>query len=34
MGVDLLGCLSLWLAAPRHSRRAVSPPASLREEVL
>jgi MFS family permease len=34
MGVDLLGCLTLWLAAPRHSRRAVSPPASLREEVL
>jgi MFS family permease len=34
MGVDLLGCLSLWLAAPRHIRRAVSPPASLREEVL
>jgi MFS family permease len=25
MGVSLLGCLALWLAAPRHSRRAVSP---------
>jgi MFS family permease len=34
MGVDLLGCLSLWLAAPRHSRRTASAPASLREEVL
>jgi MFS family permease len=34
MGMDLLGCLCLWLAAPRHSRRAVSLPASLREEVL
>jgi nitrate/nitrite transporter NarK len=34
MGMDLLGCLSLWLAAPRHSRRAVSPLAPLREEVL
>jgi MFS family permease len=34
MGVSLLGCLTLWLAAPRHSRRPVSPPALLREEVL
>jgi MFS family permease len=34
MGVSLLGCLTLWLAAPRHSRRVVSPPAPLREEVL
>jgi MFS family permease len=34
MGVDLLGCLALWLAAPRHSWRTVSAPASLREEAL
>jgi MFS family permease len=34
MGVSLLGCLTLWLAAPRHSRRTVSLPAPLREEVL
>jgi MFS family permease len=29
MGVSLLGCLALWLAAPRHSQRAVSPPAPV-----
>ena len=29
MGVSLLGCLALWLAAPRHSRRTVSPPAPV-----
>lgn len=29
MGVSLLGCLALWLAAPRHSQRAVSPPAPI-----
>ena len=34
MGMDLLGCLALWLAAPRHSQRAIASPASLREEVL
>ena len=33
MGVSLLGCLTLWLAAPRHSRHTVSLPTPLREEV-
>src|SRR2546428_2186563 len=29
MGVSLLGCVALWLAAPRHSRRIVLPPAPV-----
>jgi MFS family permease len=29
MGVSLLGCLALWLAAPRHLRRAVHHPLSV-----
>jgi MFS family permease len=29
MGVSLLGCLALWLAAPRHSRHVFSPSAPV-----
>jgi len=29
MGVSLLGCLALWLAAPRHSRQVFSPSAPV-----